>query len=83
MEEINGIKVLQDLDNKRKHAPGTNSISTKGYIEMTNATKGIIERIANDLINDKTPNVERTIVGRLKPLKTYVTMRGKKSAEEE
>lgn len=71
MEEINGIKIMQDLDNKRKHAPGTNSISSKGNIEMTNATKGIIERIADDLLNDKPAEVEKTIVKKLEPMKSY------------
>ena len=75
MEEINGIKILQDLDNKRKHVPGTNSISSKGNIEMTNATKGIIERIAKDLMNDKSSNVGRTIVRELKPMKSFSNLK--------
>ena len=52
IEEIAGIKKIQDLDNKRKHTPGTNSISAKGNIEITNATKGIIERIAEEIVNN-------------------------------
>ena len=51
MEEIDLIKQVQDLDNKKRHRPGVNSISTKGHIETTYATKGIIERIAEELLN--------------------------------
>ena len=84
MEEINGLKMLQDLDNKRKHIPGTNSISSKGHIEMTNATKGIIERIAEDLLNDKTDDIGigNTFVPELAPIRSYKNLR-KKNLEEE
>ena len=82
MEEINALQKIQDLDNKRKHNPGTNSISTRSDIEMTNATKGIIERIARDLIEDNPSDELKTFVKQLNPTRSYKDFE-KKTAQEE
>lgn len=41
-EELRFLRSIEDLDNKKKHTQGTNSISAKGSIEYTQGTKSII-----------------------------------------